>query len=302
VIERGYESFRERRPALGNDDLNQRLFSLSSNHRVDLWRVALDSSDRSVWLGSGAGTYERRWLERRPHRLKVRDAHSLYVETWSELGPLGLLALSAALGAPVVAAVRARRASLVPAAFGAYVAYLAHRGGDWDWEMPAVTVAALACGAALLAAAGPADRVTRSRPLRVGGAAAVCALAACAFVALVGNLAAAASSTAFEDGSWSEAERHARRTVAWAPWSALGWQRLGQAQLASGQPLEARESLRRAGALAPLDWSVWFDLAQTGEAAPEQQAFRRAQALNPLGVELDLYERTARARRQGVTP
>ncbi|HYT50946.1 MAG TPA: hypothetical protein VEL10_01935 [Gaiellaceae bacterium] len=47
---------------------------------------------------------------------KVRDAHSLYVETLAELGPIGLALLSAALVVPLVAAVRARRHPLsVPA-------------------------------------------------------------------------------------------------------------------------------------------------------------------------------------------
>ena len=36
------------------------------------------------------------------------------------------------------------------AAAGGYVAFLFHAGVDWDWEMPAVTVAGLFCGAALL--------------------------------------------------------------------------------------------------------------------------------------------------------
>jgi hypothetical protein len=32
----------------------------------------------------------------------------------------------------------------------AYVAYLVQAGGDWTWQLPAVTLAALACGAAML--------------------------------------------------------------------------------------------------------------------------------------------------------
>src|SRR6266542_4459338 len=47
---------------------------------------------------------------------KESDAHSLYVETLAELGPIGLALLSAALVVPLVAAVRARRHPLsVPA-------------------------------------------------------------------------------------------------------------------------------------------------------------------------------------------
>jgi hypothetical protein len=35
-------------------------------------------------------------------------------------------------------------------ATGAYTAFLVHAAVDWDWEVPAVTIAGLACGAALL--------------------------------------------------------------------------------------------------------------------------------------------------------
>lgn len=83
----------------------------------------------------------------------MRDARSLYLETLSELGPLGLALLLVALGVPVYVAFRARRHPLVPAAFGAYVAYLLHAGVDWDWEMPAVTLTALFIGASIVVAA-----------------------------------------------------------------------------------------------------------------------------------------------------
>ena len=48
----------------------------------------------------------------------------------------------------------ARRHPLVPGAAGAYAAYLVHTGVDWDWELPAVTLAGLLCGAAILSPRG----------------------------------------------------------------------------------------------------------------------------------------------------
>jgi hypothetical protein len=38
----------------------------------------------------------------------------------------------------------------VPVACGAAVAFLVHAGLDWDWEMPVVVVAGIACLAAVL--------------------------------------------------------------------------------------------------------------------------------------------------------
>jgi hypothetical protein len=56
-----------------------------------------------------------------------------------------------------VAARRAHRASprLTAGAIGAVVAYAAHAPLDWDWQMPAVTLVALALAGMLLAAASP---------------------------------------------------------------------------------------------------------------------------------------------------
>lgn len=121
--------------------------------RPSYWRVALDDAGRHPLLGSGAGSFDDVWLAHRPIAANVRDAHSLYVEIAAELGVVGLALLLCALGAPVVAAVRARgRAGVAPAA-AAYSAFLFHAGLDWDWEYPVVTLAGLACGACLLVAA-----------------------------------------------------------------------------------------------------------------------------------------------------
>ncbi len=125
--------------------------------RPDYWRVAWTEVERNPWLGSGAGTFERYWQLERPLGPGVLDAHSLYLESLAELGPLGLGVLALALVVPLAAAVRARSARLAAAAAGAYVAYLVHAGLDWDWEMPAVTIVGLFCAAAVLAAARAAE-------------------------------------------------------------------------------------------------------------------------------------------------
>ena len=50
------------------------------------------------------------------------------------------------------ASLRTRGVAYVPAAAGAYAAFLVHAGLDWDWELPAVVVAALCCAAAVATA------------------------------------------------------------------------------------------------------------------------------------------------------
>jgi O-antigen ligase len=86
----------------------------------------------------------------------ARDAHSLYVETLAELGPVGLALLLLALAVPLLA-LRSRGDPLLAAAGAGYVAFLVHAGVDWDWEQPSVTLAGLACGACVLVRARSPD-------------------------------------------------------------------------------------------------------------------------------------------------
>ena len=159
MVDRAYDAFKQ--PPSGSDtDLGDRLFTFTGSYRAELWEEAWNEWRDNPFLGGGAGTYEQYWNEHRPIEHKVRDAHNLYLETLGELGPIGLALLLLALAAPVAAAFGARRHPLAAGAFGAYVAYLVHAAVDWDWELPAVTVAALAAGAALLAL--PARRRGRS--------------------------------------------------------------------------------------------------------------------------------------------
>jgi hypothetical protein len=123
--------------------------------RPAYWRVALVEWRDNPLTGAGAATFGIAWREHEPGRNPARDAHSLYLESLAELGLLGLALVLVALAVPLVAALRARRVPLVPAALAGYVAFLVHAGLDWDWEMPAVTIAGLLCEVALLVAARP---------------------------------------------------------------------------------------------------------------------------------------------------
>jgi O-antigen ligase len=124
-------------------------------------------------LGTGAGTFGRYWATsgKALDLGGALDAHSLYLETLAELGPLGLLLLLAMLLAPLRGALARRRAPYVPAAVAAYAAFLVHAGLDWDWELPAVVVAALCCAGAVATAelvpGRPLSRTVRGALLAV---------------------------------------------------------------------------------------------------------------------------------------
>jgi len=129
--------------------------------RAWYWHVAWQEAAESPLVGRGAGTFELAWLERQPVPWNVLDAHSLYLETLAELGLVGLLLLALALAPPLVSALRR---GVPAAAAGGYIAFLVHAGLDWDWEMPAVTVAGLLCGSAILLAQLRAKVDDNSRP------------------------------------------------------------------------------------------------------------------------------------------
>lgn len=285
VASRAYHTFTTQPPVTG-PDLRQRLFSFSANGRTLVSGVAWDEARAHPLLGTGAGSFERAWLRERPRPFKVLDAHSLYVETLAELGAVGLALLALALGAPLVAAARARHSPLVPAAAAAYVAYLVHAGADWDWELPAVTLAALLTGCALLAfARGEAGRPLAAR-VRVGSAAALGALALAALGGLVGHLSLAESVDAAAGQDWAESERWARRAERWAPWSAQPWRRIGLAQTTA---VKARPYLERAVRLDPGDWELWLELGWASRGPAQTRALAEAERLNPLSREVAEY-------------
>jgi tetratricopeptide (TPR) repeat protein len=285
VVDKAYSEFTAPPPQV--DDMSDRLFNLSGNGRADLWRLAWDNYQEHGWRGSGAGTYERYYLANKPTTIgKVRDAHGLYIEFLSELGPVGLTLLVLALALPVAGALAARHRRLVPAAFGAYVAFLAHAAIDWDWEVPAVTLSALVVGGALLVAArGEHARVVPPQA-RLAGAAIASVLALATTVALLGHAATARSETLRVAGKPAEAEREAITAARFHRWSPEPWAALAEARLARGDVPRARAAFQEALELDSGDWRLWVRLARVSDGAERARALGRATELNPHGVEV----------------
>ena len=281
IVQKGWDSFAAT-PAPNEADLRERLFTFTGSYRVDLWRAALDEYKDHPAVGSGAGSYEHYWNEHRPFAHNVRDAHSLYLEVLAELGPLGLALLVLALGVPLVGAFFARGHPLVPAAAAAYVAYLVHAGVDWDWELPAVTIAALTCGIGIIAAAARDEGRWLATPMRWAAVAAALAVAPVAFVGLVGASALSASQDALDRGRWAKAEDEARKADRWWRWSPEPWQQLGEAQLGAGDTSSAAASFRKAVSKDRHDWLLWYQLASVTEGAEARRATAEAARLNPF--------------------
>jgi hypothetical protein len=131
---------------------NQRFASLGSN-RYGYWRIAIDTGLDHPLAGVGASGFRVAWLEHRDVDENVRDAHSLELETFAELGLVGVALLAALLGAVALSARAAHRVdpALAAGPAAALTAWAFHSAIDWDWEMPALTLVAVVLAGALLA-------------------------------------------------------------------------------------------------------------------------------------------------------
>jgi O-antigen ligase len=107
-----------------------------AGNRAFYWHAARHAGLGHPLGGTGAGTFASDYSGYPP----ARDAHSLFLQAFAELGVVGLLLVTALAAVPLVVALRHRLA--VPAA--GLAVYAVAGGVDWDWELPAVTVAALA--------------------------------------------------------------------------------------------------------------------------------------------------------------
>jgi O-Antigen ligase len=259
-------------------DLGQ-LLTLSGHLRGMYWAAALRGYEHHPLLGSGAGTFEQLWLLYRPTRVfNVLDAHNAYLEVLAELGPVGLASFLAAVSIPLVTVWRAPRTPSIAGAAGAYVAYAAHIAVDWDWELPAVTVAALLCASTLVAGD---RRVSLGVHARLAAFVAACAVAALSLAGLLANGALWKGRSALDRRDFVRARAEADKAGRWDLWSVEPLQLRGETAVAAGEDRLAAALLRRAARDEPNDYRLWIDLAAATTGPERRAALARAHALNP---------------------
>jgi O-antigen ligase len=120
-----------------------RLLDVSGHGRTDLWRSAWEQGLDNPVAGGGAGTWAQGYLEGTARLTAPANAHSLPLETFAELGLIGVGLLAAFV---VLVARGARRE---PVAAAVVAAWLVQACVDWVWQLPAATLPMVFAAAAL---------------------------------------------------------------------------------------------------------------------------------------------------------
>ena len=125
------------------DDPKLHFTQLTGAGRYDFSQVAAETFIDNPVIGSGAGTYRFEWAQRRESDLVAQDAHSLYFESFAELGVVGGVLVLALIASIVLIAALAWRLSprserdRSAMLLSVLLAFVLALGIDWTWELAA---------------------------------------------------------------------------------------------------------------------------------------------------------------------
>ena len=275
--------------------------SFNGANRDEFWRVAIDGFEERPLLGHGAGTYQFSWEQLRHIPLPVRDAHSLYLEAFTELGLVGGLLVLALVGTLLWTGFAAWRGAigaqkeLYAALLAAALAFAVGAAIDWFWEIAAVGAIFFLASGVLVA--GRCAQLARARETaagpreerRFGLAVAGLAIAWITALALVGPLLVdreiSASQSAAADGDVASAVNHAETAQTIEPWAASPSVQLGLLAQLQGDDPGAIGRLTQAIDREDRNWLLYYLRAklehQAGETAAARADMREARRLNP---------------------
>ena len=280
---------------------SQRIGSFGSNGRIEYWGAALDAGSSAPVTGIGPGAWDLWWSREATISGFTRDAHSLYLETFAEIGLIGLLLLVGFVGAVVFAgAARARRAadeerSMLSGGIGAAVAFAVAMALDWGWEIAAIPVAFLFIAAALLGTEGGSgadatETVHRGEPLpaRLGLVITSVAMLIVIVTAMQGVRGINESKARVDAGELDAALDEIDQAEILQPYAmspvmqrSLVLQLQGDLDAAAAAATEATE-------MEPTNWRPWFTLArienERGDLPAAERAYAEAIALNPMST------------------
>ena len=300
-ISDGWEKFTSQSEldAQGGGTRLQQVLDPSSRGRYQYWEVAGRAGADDPLTGIGAGAFEFLWTRERGPLQYAHDAHSLFFETFAELGVLGLgLVAALCFGGLGLAFVRATRAAPGERTYragiaAAFTVFVAAAAVDWMWELAVVPVAALVLLAIIASeerpgAADSTPRTTGSRA-RLIQSVAIGALAVTALIAIAIPFAAQrevnASREAVASGDLDAAYDHASTARDLQPYAATAT--LQQALILEQQRDYDRAvvAARTAAEDEPTNWGIWIVLSRLEERAgnprASAEAYETARELNP---------------------
>ncbi len=282
-----WSQFRTPDIPLSQKDRPSRLSSGSGTGRYQFWQAAIKAGNRTPLTGIGAGAFELWWARTAPVSVFARDAHSLYLESYAELGVPGLLLIVAFLVAVLWSG--GRRALRGPpdvqataaAATTGVAVFAVAAGIDWAWELTILPASALVLAALAL---GPGSRLMR-RPVGARAAWAAIAVIGLATVALplLESAALRQSQARAAAGDLSGAIALAATASDLEP-DAAG-PKLERALLLeqSGDLPGASTAAAQAAKAEPTNWRIWVIrariAAQRGRAAQALDFYRVARSL-----------------------
>jgi O-antigen ligase len=282
------------------DFTRSHLISSTGSGRWQLWTAAVDEWETKPVFGRGAGSYQSWWMEHASLPLFVRDAHSLWLETLAELGVVGLLLLTIALGAGFVAALaRMRRPGadrpLIAAAAGVLAAFAVAAGIDWMWELSVVGLVAIAAlgilvgrGTEVESAVGgrrsAARRPLTARALRTAGVAIALGAILCVAVPMLSQNRLEESQARAARGNFPGAVDAAEDARSVQPWAASPHLQLALLAEQRGRLGEANRQVGEALDHDSSDWSIWLVAARVqtkaGFIRKGRRSLRQAERLN----------------------
>jgi hypothetical protein len=303
----GWAEFKE--PA-GDQANVSRLASISSGERYLYWDAAMNAVKSEKLTGIGPGTFEFWWAKEGEGQF-ARDAHNLYLEALTEMGPLALLLILLIVFGPIAYGVvlsitrrSVEERAAIAAATAGMAGFALGAGIEWSWEQTVLPVAFFALAASVVALpagnhAFVADPLTKDEvgqspvaPLRPWARALAAAGATLAivilYVPMAGTSAYEVSQEKYREGDVEGALAEAERSSDLQPWAASP--RIQQAQLLAllGRPQEAIASAREAVDREAGNWRNWLVLSQLLVDSPDRSAvaLERARKLNPRSAYL----------------
>lgn len=269
-----------------------RFSNFNSGERYDQWVAAIDAGQSKVLTGIGPGAYEYWWARNGNGPGFVRDAHSLYLEGFAELGLVGFILVLALVLVPIGYATRRairpgpdERRTLFAAAGAGMVVFAVAAGIDWAWELTVLPATFLVLVAA---SSGPDAETRRGRknsrtfrlPLSFSESSWIAAGSAVALVLvavpLFGTKLVQESQTLYRQGDLSGSLEKANQARRVQPWSATASTQVAQLELVAGNLDGAAAAARDAANEDPYSWKTWYLVARIANLQDDPEQARQA--------------------------